>query len=95
MVINWFRQEFMDQDTKKLSFIQFDIDSYYPNISLELLNKAIDYARQHCDISQEEEDIIITSRNTFLFNKDRLYEKRNITSPDNFDVSMGAYGSCE
>ena len=95
MAINWFRQEFMDQDTKKLSFIQFDIDSYYPNISRELLKKAIDYARQHCDISQEEEDIIFTSRKTFLFNKDRPYEKRNTTSPDNFDVSMGAYDSCE
>ena len=42
-VINWFKQ--LD-DKSNLSFIQFDICEFYPNISEDLLRKALEFAKQ-------------------------------------------------
>ena len=53
----------------KLSFIQFDIESFYPSISEELLGKALDYASQFVDISPEDRKIIFQSRKATLHSK--------------------------
>ena len=92
-VIEWFKQ-FNEMDTTSMSFIQFDIEAYYPSISRELLEKAIKFARDYCDISDDEIEIILTSGKTFLFNKNKPHVKKN-SDGTNFDTAMGAFDSCE
>ena len=49
--INWFKSL---ENKHKLSFIQFDIDSYYPSITPELLDLALDWAARFVTISSED-----------------------------------------
>ena len=55
-VIDWFKKL---ENKKNLSFIVFDVVNYYPSITLELLEKAINWAKQFIDISDEEVELII------------------------------------
>ena len=89
-VIKWF-QQFKNEDTRNLSFIQFDIEAYYPSISIELLKKAIAFAKDYCDIDDEEIRIILTSGKTFLFNKNKPHVKKS-SDGTNFDTAMGGVG---
>ena len=93
--IEWFKQLLEDLDTQDLSFIQFDITSYYPSINEALLKKALQWAEQYCDIDQEEIDIILTSRESFLLNRDKPHVKKTATKNKHFDVTMGSWDSCE
>ena len=43
-VIKWFNNL---QNKGQLRFFKFDIESFYPSISLELLKKSITFARQY------------------------------------------------
>ena len=46
------------------SFIQFDIESFYPSITRGLINKAIEFAKTIVDIPDEDLSTIIESRKT-------------------------------
>ena len=65
-VIQWFKG-IERKKTKK--FIQLDVVSFYPSITEELLKLAIEWARQFLDISVEEENIIIQSKNSMRANR--------------------------
>ena len=93
-VIKWFNL-FKAEDSQDLHFLQFDIISYYPSISKDLLKKALKWAQQHYDIDQEDIDIILASRESFLFNMDKLHTKQGSTPNSHFDVPMGAWDSAE
>ena len=41
-----------------MSFIIFDVVNYYPNITQELFEKAIEWAKRFENISDEEKDIL-------------------------------------
>ena len=74
-------------------WIKFDIDSFYPSISKELLTKALMFAKGHTNITQEEEEVIMHSRKIVLVGeKDTIWTKKD--SPD-FDVSMGCMDGAE
>ena len=77
----------------RCSFIQFDIDNFYPSISLELLNKAIAYAKTHTSVSDSELSIIMQARKTLLFHNGKPWSKKNDAS--DFDVPMGSYDGAE
>ena len=47
--------------------MQFDIEEFYPSISKELLQKAINYASTFARISKEEINVIMHSRKFLLF----------------------------
>ena len=49
-VIEWFKAL---SDKKKKRFIQLDIDSFYPSITPELLDRALEWAGQHVHITKE------------------------------------------
>ena len=50
-VIKWFSNL---KQKHKLSFVQFDVENFYPSITEELLEKALTYASQFVDISPED-----------------------------------------
>ena len=60
-VVDWFKQL---KNKKRFVFIIFDIVNYYPNITVELLTKALKWAELFVDISEQEKNIILKSRKT-------------------------------
>ena len=49
-VINWFKNI---PEMKLCIFIVFDIENFYPSISLELFYKALQFAKSLCKITDE------------------------------------------
>ena len=63
-VISWFKNI---KNKNKTSFINFDVESFYPSISIELFNDAINYAKSMTNIDDDQLAIIMQSRKTLLF----------------------------
>ena len=55
-VIAWFKSL---PDKSCLSFVNFDIESFYPSISLNLFQQAIDFAREKVDITDTDISIMM------------------------------------
>ena len=64
------------------------MDNFYPSITATLFNKAIDFAKQHTTITDDEFNIIIQARKTLLYHNGEPWTKKNI--PSDFDVPMGS-----
>ena len=75
-----------------LSFIQFDIVEFYPNITEVLLKKALDYAKNHINIAPGEIKIILQTKKAFLFADGKPWVKKGNKS---FDVTMGSWDGAE
>ena len=58
------------------TFTSFDIVEFYPSISEDLLHRAIRFAKDHINISDEEVGIIQHSRKSLLFSDDRAWVKK-------------------
>ena len=56
--------------------MQFDIEEFYPTISNELLQKAINYASTFVRISNEEINVIMHSRKSLLFDSRNICIKK-------------------
>ena len=56
--------------------MQFDIEEFYPTISNELLQKAINYASTFVRISNEEINVIMHSRKFLLFDSRNICIKK-------------------
>ena len=81
----------MDKRNKK--FIKFDIEAYYPSVTAEVLSKAIHFARQHTEVTMEEEKIIMHCRkNIVVGSNDSVWVKKQI---EDFDNTMGSYDGAE
>ena len=78
---------------KRCSFIQFDAESFYVSISLNLFNEAIQYASTITEISDSDKAIMKYSREALLFHNNQPWEKKS-GDPD-FDVLMGCYYGAE
>ena len=88
-VIEWFKSL---KNKKNLSFIVFDVVNYYPSITLELLTKALNWAEEFVDISEEETAIIIETKKSLLYMNGDCWTKKGET---NFDVAQGSFDSAE
>ena len=89
-VIDWFKNV---ANKKQCSLIQFDVENFYPSISLNLFNEAIQYASTITEISDSDKTIIKHSRKNLLFHNNHSREKK---SEDlDFDISMGCYDGAE
>ena len=89
-VIDWFSQI---RGKRRCTFVQFDIENFYPSITAELFDKAIAYAKQYVDIPDLDLDIIKQARATLLFHQGQPWIKQ--TDVNGFDVPMGAYDGAE
>ena len=89
-VIQWFSGI---QAKSKCSFIKFDVIDFYPSISQDLFEKAIQFARQHTTVTETDLQIILQARKTLLYHNGEPWTKKNNES--NFDVPMGSYDGAE
>ena len=84
-VLTWFNSI----DSKnKYKFINFNIESFYPSITEELLIKACNWAANFTLISPEDKDAIISASKSFLYCEGKPWVKKGGTE---FDIGMGAY----
>ena len=65
--IQWFKKI---ENKKNKKFIQVDVVNFYPFISENLLKNAIEWARQYIEISQVDEETILNSKQSILFNEE-------------------------
>ena len=89
-VIKWFKNI---RNKSNHTFVIFDIDSFYPSISENLLKNAISYAKQYVTITDQEVDIIMHSRKSLLFDQGTAWIKKN--DDGLFDFTMGSYDGTE
>ena len=73
--------------------IQLDIDSYYPSITIGLLNKSLIFAMKNSDLDRREVDVIKTARRTVINYKNKHWTRKD--RPDEMDITMGARDSAE
>ena len=90
-VIDWFQK--IDKKSK-CKFLKFDIAEFYPSISKELMLKSLGFATRYTDISEDEEEIVLHAKESFLFNQNGTWTKKN-GRRGNFDVTMGSYDGSE
>ena len=88
-VVNWFQSL---EDKGRCVFSCFDIVEFYPSISENLLNRALDFASLSTNVTDEERMIILHARKSLLFDKDRDWVKNG---KGLFDVTMGSYDGAE
>ena len=56
---------------KTSSFVNFDVENFYPSISIDLFTDAISYAKTITNIDDDQLSMIMKSRKTLLFNSSR------------------------
>ena len=88
-VIEWFKAI---EGKQHHSFICFDIVEFYPSISQDLLNKALDFAATYDNITQDEPNIIIHAKKSILIHNQQAWQKKGDTT---FDITMGSYDGAE
>ena len=73
-------------------FLKFDIDTFYPSISADLLGKAIKWAATKVEVSKEDMGIVMHARQAFLFSEGEAWRKKE--DPE-FDITIGSYDGAE
>ena len=89
-VIDWFRDI---PDKHNSRFIKFDIAEFYPSISENLLDNAVNYARGIIPVTEDVLAIIKQARASLLFDKCDTWIKKG--SNPMFDVTMGSFDGAE
>ena len=89
-VITWFKNI---KCKKTSSFVNFDVENFYPSISIDLFTDAISYAKTITNIDDDQLSIIMQPREPLLFNNNQPWVKK--TGEENFDVPIGCYNGAE
>ena len=66
-VTNWFTG--MIGQLKNPKFLIFDIESFYPSISQQLLESALNYAESLTRVTSEEREIVLHARKSLLYHE--------------------------
>ena len=88
-VINWFKEI---ENKKKHLFIQFDVINFYPSISADLMESAINWARSYTNISERDKGIIMEAKKSLIFVNNTPWVKKGGTE---FDIAQGSYDGAE
>ena len=89
-VLNWFREI---KEKQQQAFITFDVCEFYPSITEALLKKALHFASNITNITEDEKAIILHAKRSLVFHNDTAWSKKN--SNKLFDVTMGSYDGAE
>ena len=87
-VITWFNN---GEDKRNNAFVCFDVCEFYPSITEELLDKALDFAKNYTTITKQDRQIIMQTKQSLLYNEQTAWCKKNL----NFDVTMGSFDMAE
>ena len=87
--IEWFKNI---TDKHSHSFIIFDIVEFYPSITANLLDEALNFAAQYIKITDEERNILHHTKKSVLINNGQPWKK---TSSEQFDITMGSFDGAE
>ena len=88
-VIKWFKN---NEKKKELIFLIFDVVKFYPSISKKLLVKALKWARDFVEITDEEIEVIMAARKAMLYMNGEPWSKKG---GEVFDVGMGFFNGAE
>ena len=69
-VIKWFHNI---NDKPNCTFVQFDIEEFYPSISKDLVLKSIEYCKQFTTVNQKDIDILMHARKSLLFANNKVW----------------------
>ena len=86
--ITWFNQI---ENKRTHSFITFDICDFYPSITPNLLQIALEFAANYTTITSDQRHIIMHSKQTTLYYKKEPWCKKS----SSFDVAMGSFDGAE
>ena len=75
------------------SFVNFDVENFYPLISIKLFTDSIKYAKNLIEITDQDLAIIMQTRKTLLFQNTEPWVKKSGT--EDFDVPTGCYDGTE
>ena len=89
-VIEWFKNI---KHKQSCFFVQMDIKEFYPSISEKILDKALNFAKSHTQITNKEIETIKHCRKSLLFIKETAWKKTNTQT--SFDVTMGSFDGAE
>ena len=89
-VINWFNNI---KNKQNCTFVQFDIEEFYPSISKELLHQSLTHAMKYTTVSENNQKIIMHSRKSLLFANNQHWIKK--VGDPSFDVTMGSFDGAE
>ena len=83
-VVKWFNSL---KDKHLMKSVMFDIKDFYPSLTQDLLNKALNFASEYIYISKRDIDVIHHARKSLLFDGSHTSIKKE---GDLFHVSMDA-----
>ena len=64
--MNWFKSI---RNTNIYTFINFDIEAFYPNISPELFKEALEWSTQYIGMTEQQKKVVFQASKSFLYNK--------------------------
>ena len=88
--IKWFKSI---PNKKVSSFVNFDVENFYPSISEKLLTHGISYAKSLTDIAKEQYLIVTHSKKTLRFQNTESQVKKD--GNRDFDVPIGCQDRAE
>ena len=89
VTVKWF-EDIKRKDKKRI--LQFDIASFYPSITEELLMKALNLAKQNTYVADSTVNVIMISSKSILFLNQETWTK---TAKSNFYTTMWSYCRAE
>ena len=87
--VSWYEAQ---KDKDQSSFYQMDICNFYPSITEKLINKAIDFAAQYTDITEEDRKLILHTSKSLLYHKGQAWVKKGKSL---IDVTQGGLDGAE
>lgn len=89
-VIEWFESI---ESKNECEFVQLDIKEFYPSISEETFNSALNFAKSFTTFSTDDLNLISHCRKSLLYKDKESWKKKTISN--SFDVTMGSYDGAE
>lgn len=87
--IEWFKNL---EHKESLIFIKYDITAFYPSITKKIFEDSLHWAKSIINIPEDDINIILHSRESYLFFNNKPWIRKN---RENFDVTMGSFDGAE
>ena len=84
-MLDWFRSI---KNKNIYKFKNFDTEAFYPSITPELLDEALEWATQYTGVTDQQKKVVFQASKSFLYSKGEPWVKKGGT---NFDIGIGLY----